>query len=106
MGGTTLEIRVGGICTEMRSELLLEHGTETRLSPQRNLTLMPLVYCTIALFAVTVIYLFWRSYLSVLLQRRRVLRDRVAHMLWVMAETDEAESGDPRQSVDSPVDVV
>ena len=50
---------------------------------------MSLFYCAIALAAVTVIYLFWRSYLWGLLQRRRILRDRVAHMLWVMADVED-----------------
>jgi hypothetical protein len=56
---------------------------------------MALVYSALALAAVTVIYLFWRSYISVLLQRRQVQRERVAYMLWVMAE--EAET--PRRRV-------
>lgn len=53
---------------------------------------MPLLYCTLALASVTVIYLFWKSYISVLMQRRRVLRDRVTFMLWVMAEETETSS--------------
>lgn len=66
---------------------------------------MPMFNCAIALAAVTVIYLFWRSYLAAFLQRRRVLRERVAYMLWVMA--DEAD-GPPRKralQVDSSADV-
>jgi hypothetical protein len=51
---------------------------------------MSLFACAVALAAVTAIYLFWRSYLSVLLRRRSVLRERVAFMLWVMADDEAA----------------
>jgi hypothetical protein len=65
---------------------------------------MPLLYSALALAAVTVIYLFWRSYLSFLLQRREVLRERVAFMLWVMAE--DAESPRGRGDSDRMADLV
>jgi hypothetical protein len=59
-----------------------------------------------ALAAVTAIYLFWRSYLSGLLQRRRVLRDRVAFMLWVMADEDDGSATQKRtQKADSSADL-
>jgi hypothetical protein len=66
---------------------------------------MSLLYCTIALLAVTVIYLFWRSYVCVVRARREILRERVAHMLWVMAEADDAEFEDCVGSVDRPLDM-
>ena len=67
---------------------------------------MPLFYCVTAIAAVAVIYLFWRSYIWALLQRRRLLRERVTHMLWVMADLDEPPgAGKHSRKVDSPVDV-
>ncbi len=35
--------------------------------------------------AVSVIYCIWGAYTRVAAQRERVLRERVAHMLWVAA---------------------
>lgn len=68
---------------------------------------MPLVFCTAAVCAVALIHLFWRSYIGVLVQRRRVLRERVAHMLWIMAEeNDDARSGKLPRKVDSSADVI
>src|SRR5205085_7891603 len=58
-------------------------------SPLRNSNPMPLLVCSIALLAVTVIYLFWRSYLQWLVRRQRALRERVAFLLWISAGTDE-----------------
>jgi len=66
---------------------------------------MHLLTCTLALAAVTVIYLVWRTYISGMLQRRRVLRDRVTHMLWVMADLEEPGSAAHLDKVDSPADV-
>jgi hypothetical protein len=68
---------------------------------------MPLFFCAAALTAVTVIYLFWKSYQTSLEMRRRVLRERVAHLLWVMADADEMpQSRKVVKEVDSPLDVV
>lgn len=50
---------------------------------------MPLLVCSIALLAVTVIYLFWRSYLQSLQRRQRTLRERVAYLLWIAAGAEE-----------------
>jgi hypothetical protein len=50
---------------------------------------MQLFYSAVALSAVTVLYLLWRSYRVWLLQRRHVLRERVAHLLWVMADIEQ-----------------
>jgi hypothetical protein len=41
---------------------------------------------TAATLAVTSIYYTWRAYHYVLTQRHRSLRERVAYMLWVMAQ--------------------
>ncbi len=68
---------------------------------------MPLLVCSIALLAVTVIYLFWRSYLQACERRQCVLRERVAFLLWVVAdaevEADLALSG--AAALDNPADV-
>ena len=67
---------------------------------------MSLFSCAIALAAVTAIYLFWKSYLSVLLRKRNVLRARVAFMLWVMADTDSGSFvGKRTRKVDSSPDL-
>jgi len=50
---------------------------------------MPLLVCSIAILAVTVIYLFWRSYLQACERRQRVLRERVTFLLWVVADAEE-----------------
>lgn len=62
---------------------------------------MPLLSCAIALAAVTVLYLVWRSYRTSLFQRHRVLRERVAHLLWVAADVDDAP---PPRKGSRPVD--
>jgi hypothetical protein len=40
---------------------------------------------TVATFAVSAIFLLWQNYRRDLDRRRRVLRWRVAYLLWVMA---------------------
>lgn len=67
---------------------------------------MSLITCTIALAAVTGLYVFWRAYISTLIQKRRQLRERVAHLLWVMADLDEPCVVERRKKVDRPLDVV
>ena len=47
---------------------------------------MPTVYCSVAALAVASLYYSWRGYAGHLAHRRRVLRERVAFMLWVMAK--------------------
>ena len=46
--------------------------------------------CSIAILAVTVLYLFWRAWLQATHRRTRLRRERVAYMLWVLADVDEA----------------
>lgn len=43
----------------------------------------------IAALAVAVIFYIYRGYVHVMEQRHRVLRERVAYMLWVMAGQPE-----------------
>lgn len=66
---------------------------------------MPLFFCAVAVSAVTVIYLFWLSYRTALVQRRRLLRERVAHLLWVLADADESPAQNRTRKVDSPADM-
>ncbi len=47
---------------------------------------MPSVYCSLCALAVAVIYYGWREYQARLDYRQRVLRARVAYMLWVVAK--------------------
>jgi len=58
---------------------------------------MPLLVCSIALLAVTVIYLFWRSYLLAFERRQDVLRERVALLLWTAADAEQ-DSDDVRNA--------
>ena len=46
---------------------------------------MPLVSCGMAAFTVATIFYSYRAYLDTLRQKQRVLRERVAYMLWVAA---------------------
>ena len=47
---------------------------------------MQMLCCNTAALAVALLYYTWRTYHQANLARRRVLRERVAYMLWVMAE--------------------
>jgi hypothetical protein len=47
--------------------------------------MQPLLF-TLPTLAVSTIYCLWAAYLRQQSQRRRVLRDRVAYLLWVVAE--------------------
>jgi hypothetical protein len=51
---------------------------------------MPNVFCGVATLAVAGIFYIWRSYHDVIDQKRRILRERVTYMLWMMAK-DVAE---------------
>lgn len=46
---------------------------------------MASITCSFAALAVANIFYFWRGYNWNRLQKERVLRERVAYMLWVMA---------------------
>lgn len=46
---------------------------------------MQSLYCSLCALAVAVIYYSWRELQSRHDRRERVLRERVAYMLWVMA---------------------
>jgi hypothetical protein len=47
---------------------------------------MHTVVCGVAALAVAGIFYTWRSYHDMLMEKHRMLRERVAYMLWVMAK--------------------
>jgi hypothetical protein len=53
---------------------------------------MQLICCHVAALTVASIFYTWRAYAVDLLARHRVLRDRVAYMLWVTADLGEWRS--------------
>jgi hypothetical protein len=46
---------------------------------------METIFCSFAALAVANLFYFWRGYHGNLVRRERVLRERVAYMLWIMA---------------------
>ena len=46
---------------------------------------MPLVSLSTPTLAVALIYCIWQRYCQVRLRKERILRERVAYMLWVIA---------------------
>jgi hypothetical protein len=48
---------------------------------------MPTVVCNLSALAVATLYYCWRAHHHVYAQRARLLRERVAYMLWVMANS-------------------
>jgi hypothetical protein len=46
----------------------------------------------VAALAVAVIFYLWRAHHQVYLQRQQMLRERVAYMLWIMADQMDADS--------------
>ena len=45
--------------------------------------------CCIAILAVMAVYWSWRSYFEAVRRRRKLLGERVAYLLWVVADVDE-----------------
>ena len=58
---------------------------------------MELLCCNVAALAVALLYYTWRAYDEARIARQRVLHERVAHMLWVIA--DRMDSHHRRVSV-------
>jgi hypothetical protein len=55
---------------------------------------MQALLCSVPTLAVSLIYCCWSTYFRALLRRDRVLRERVAYMLWVAAGcADEDKRG-------------
>ena len=50
---------------------------------------MPTLYCSVAALTVAGIYYWWRGYAGDLLRRQQTLRERVAYLLWVVANRVE-----------------
>lgn len=53
--------------------------------PVPGLSFMQMICCNMAALAVAGLYYYWRAYSHSVCQRERMLRERVAYMLWVMA---------------------
>jgi len=58
---------------------------------------MQVLCCHMAALTVASIFYAWRSYSIELLDRHRLLRDRVAYMLWVVADLGERPCTTPCQ---------
>ena len=52
---------------------------------------MQALLCSVPTLAVSAIYCLWQFHGELLRQRNRVLRERVAYMLWVMATNRHEE---------------
>jgi hypothetical protein len=53
---------------------------------------MEMLCCNVAALVVALLYYIWRSYHHARLARQRVLRERVAYLLWVIAERIDSPS--------------
>jgi hypothetical protein len=60
-----------------------------KVFPFTGFTLMQLLWGNMAALAVAIIFYLHRAHLQGHLRRQRVLRERVTHMLWVMAQRVE-----------------
>ena len=61
-------------------------------SRNRRVSVMQLITTSLGALAVAVIFYTYREYLQVQLRRQRCLRERVAYMLWVMANPELEKS--------------
>jgi hypothetical protein len=53
---------------------------------------MPILCCNFAVLAVTALYHVWRAYDKARAAKARVLRERVAYMLWVVADRMDSQN--------------
>jgi hypothetical protein len=53
------------------------------------------ILCSVPTLAVSLIYCCYHAYLQALRPRDRLLRERVAYMLWVMAGCGSPDPGGP-----------
>jgi hypothetical protein len=67
---------------------------------------MALLACNVAVLAVLVIYLFWRDYLQSQTRRQRRLQERVAYLLWVLADVGEDCDSDDLYTLDNRLNVI
>ena len=49
---------------------------------------MEIVFCGLCALAVAVLYYTWREYNTRLIEREKTLRERVAFMLWTVAQAE------------------
>lgn len=50
---------------------------------------MPMISCAFSALAVASLFYMWRDYYWARLQRERLMRERVAYMLWAVAHLAE-----------------
>jgi len=46
---------------------------------------MPAIVCSVAAFTVASLFYAWRGHHDTIVQQHRQLRERIAHLLWVVA---------------------
>lgn len=51
---------------------------------------MQVIICSLAALLVAVIFYGWRGYYTALIRRHKMLRERVAYMLWTAANGAES----------------
>ena len=56
----------------------------------------------VATLAVATVYYIWRGYAHALLRRQRMLRERVAFLLWVMADRIDPRNSGVVQRLNAP----
>jgi hypothetical protein len=61
---------------------------------------MILISTNVAALAVAVIFYTWRGYFQIERKRRQLLRERVAFLLWAVADEEEMEEADALLAVE------
>jgi len=72
------------ICSAVQVELLFSNGTTRHPVPEKVNAMEPIVGMYGAV-AVATLFVVYEKYQSWMVSRQRQLRERVAYMLWVMA---------------------
>jgi hypothetical protein len=60
---------------------------------------MSMLYLNVAALAVAIVYCLYATHLRILQRRQRQVRERVAYMLWTMAERIDDRELFPRRRV-------
>src|SRR5207253_2713436 len=92
--GTQQQVRMfHHVCLSAASELQLDRNRNeaTRLRS----TPMPTLLCNFAALMVAGLFYSWRAYSLSHIRRLRTLRERVAYMLWMMAQTIDVSATRP-----------
>jgi hypothetical protein len=84
--GISGKIRKNHVCLPNRAELKFADGTATRPSPFASQTLMHSIICNLAAVAVAGLFYAWRAHYFANSRQHRQLRERVAYLLWVVAQ--------------------